>query len=102
VCGSIGMLGPPPKSSLGRVANPAACSLAIATVHNAMLAMGIALSPQLLNSTEIATPAAVYGLFAPVIALALVFIVRRVDPAFKQSEPTAAEAVTADTAAEIT
>jgi hypothetical protein len=43
--------------------------------------------------------AAVYGFFVPVIALAFVFIVRRVDPAFKQSEPTAAEAVTADTAA---
>ena len=53
-------------------------------LHNAMLAMGIALSPQLLNSTEIATPAALYGLAAPLIALAFVFTVRRVDPAFRE------------------
>jgi BASS family bile acid:Na+ symporter len=68
-------------------------------LHNAMLAMGIALSPQLLNSTEIATPAAVYGFFAPVIALAFVFTVRRFDPAFKEVEPTPVETVEADAAA---
>jgi bile acid:Na+ symporter, BASS family len=56
-------------------------------LHNAMLAMGIALSPQLLNSTEIATPAAIYGLAAPLIALAFVFTVRRVDPAFREVAP---------------
>jgi bile acid:Na+ symporter, BASS family len=58
-------------------------------LHNAMLAMGIALSPQLLNSTEIATPAAIYGLAAPLIALAFVFTVRRVDPAFREVAPAA-------------
>jgi BASS family bile acid:Na+ symporter len=59
-------------------------------LHNAMLAMGIALSPQLLNSTEIATPAALYGLAAPLIALAFVFTVRRVDPAFREVAPATA------------
>src|ERR1700733_6473235 len=53
-------------------------------LHNAMLAMGIALSPQLLNSTEIDTPAAIYGLAGPLIALAFVFTVRRVDPAYRK------------------
>ncbi len=62
-------------------------------VHNAALAMGIALSPQLLNSVEMATPAAVYGSFAPFLALTFVFAVRRLDPAFRDaSRPrTAAE-----------
>jgi len=32
VCGSIGTPGPPPKSSPGSVASPAACSLAFDTV----------------------------------------------------------------------
>lgn len=54
-------------------------------LHNAMLAMGIALSPQLLNSVEIATPAAVYGSIAPLIALAFVFTVRRLDPAYRKA-----------------
>jgi BASS family bile acid:Na+ symporter len=53
-------------------------------MHNAALALGIALSPQLLNSAEIATPAGVYGGIAPFIALAFVAIVRRVDPAFRE------------------
>ena len=53
-------------------------------MHNAALALGIALSPQLLNSVEIATPAGVYGGIAPFIALAFVAIVRRVDPAFRE------------------
>jgi bile acid:Na+ symporter, BASS family len=52
-------------------------------VHNAALAMGIALSPQLLNNAEMATPAAVYGSFAPFLALTFVFAVRRLDPAFR-------------------
>ena len=38
-------------------------------VHNAVVAMGVALSPQLLNNAEMATPAAVYGAIAPVLAL---------------------------------
>jgi bile acid:Na+ symporter, BASS family len=52
-------------------------------VHNAVLAMGIALSPQLLNNADMATPAAVYGGIAPFLALAFVFIVRRLDPGFR-------------------
>jgi BASS family bile acid:Na+ symporter len=52
-------------------------------MHNAALALGIALSPQLLNSIEMATPAAVYGAIAPFIALAFVMTIRRVDPGFR-------------------
>jgi bile acid:Na+ symporter, BASS family len=52
-------------------------------LHNAVLAMGVALSPQLLNSAEMATPAAVYASVAPFIALAFVVTVRRLDPAFR-------------------
>jgi BASS family bile acid:Na+ symporter len=48
-------------------------------LHNAVLAMGVALSPQLLNSAEMATPAAVYGGVAPFLALAFVFAVRRMN-----------------------
>jgi BASS family bile acid:Na+ symporter len=97
---TVGYLAPrrlhlPPRQSI-------AVSLEIG-LHNAMLAMGIALSPQLLNNTEMATPAAVYGFFAPVIALAFVFIVRRVDPAFKkEAEPATADSAAADKAAKIT
>jgi BASS family bile acid:Na+ symporter len=54
-------------------------------VHNAVLAMGIALSPQLLNNAEMATPAAIYGGIAPFLALAFVFAVRRFDPAFRDA-----------------
>jgi len=32
---------------------------------------------------EMATPAAVYGAIAPVLALTFVFVVRRLDPAFR-------------------
>ena len=49
-------------------------------LHNAVVAMGIALSPQLLNSAEMATAPTLYGVVAPFIALAFVFIVRRLDP----------------------
>jgi BASS family bile acid:Na+ symporter len=59
-------------------------------LHNAILAVAIALSPQLLNSTEISTPAALYGLLAPFIALAFVFTVRRVDPPFREVAPATA------------
>jgi len=52
-------------------------------MHNAVVAMGVALSPQLLNNAEMATPAAIYGLAAPFIALAFVATVRRLDPAFR-------------------
>jgi len=53
-------------------------------LHNAVVAVGIALSPQLLNSAEMATPAAIYGIYAPFIALAFVFAVRRLDPAYRE------------------
>lgn len=52
-------------------------------LHNAVVAIGIALSPQLLNSAEMATPAAIYGLLAPLIALTFLFAVRRLDPAYR-------------------
>lgn len=53
-------------------------------MHNAMVATAIALSPQLLDSAEIGTVPALYGVIAPVIALLLVATVRRVDPAYRQ------------------
>lgn len=52
-------------------------------MHNGVLAMGIALSPQLLNSPEMAIPAAIYGIVALFIALAFLFTVRRLDPTFR-------------------
>ncbi|MBW0017699.1 MAG: bile acid:sodium symporter [Mycobacterium sp.] len=52
-------------------------------LHNAVVAVGLALSPQLLNNTEMATPAAVYGVLAPFIALTFVFAVRRLDPGYR-------------------
>lgn len=52
-------------------------------MHNAVVAMGVALSPQLLNSVEMATPAAVYGAVAPLVALTFVFAARRLDPAYR-------------------
>jgi bile acid:Na+ symporter, BASS family len=59
-------------------------------MHNAVVAMGVALSPQLLNNVEMATPAAVYGALAPFIALTFVFAVRRLDPAFRAIAPSEA------------
>ena len=56
-------------------------------LHNAVVAVGIALSPQLLNNAEMALPAAVYGIIAPVIALAFVLAVRRLDPAYRAVSP---------------
>ncbi|CPR07572.1 Sodium Bile acid symporter family protein [Mycobacterium bohemicum DSM 44277] len=52
-------------------------------MHNAVVAMGIALSPQLLNSAVMATPAAVYSAVAPLLAVTFIFLARRVDPAFR-------------------
>jgi BASS family bile acid:Na+ symporter len=52
-------------------------------LHNTVVAMGIALSPQLLNSAEMSTPAVVYGVLAPVIALTFIFVTRRLDPAHR-------------------
>lgn len=59
-------------------------------MHNATVALGIALSPQLLNSIEMATPAAVYGAIAPLIALTFIFAVRRLDPALRRAPRSAA------------
>ena len=53
-------------------------------LHNAVVAIGIALSPQLLNNAEMALPAAVYGIIGPLIALAFIFAVRRLDPAYRE------------------
>jgi BASS family bile acid:Na+ symporter len=69
---------------LMRLAPPQAIAVSLEIgLHNAVVAMGIALSPQLLNSAEMATPAAVYGALAPLIALTFVFVVRRLDPAHR-------------------
>ncbi|OBI07084.1 bile acid:sodium symporter family protein [Mycobacterium scrofulaceum] len=56
-------------------------------MHNAVVAMGVALSPQLLNSAEMATPAALYSAVAPLLAVTFVFVARRVDPAFRAAAP---------------
>jgi bile acid:Na+ symporter, BASS family len=63
-------------------------------LHNAVVAVGIALSPQLLNSPDMAMPAAVYGIIAPFIALAFVFSVRRLDPAYRELAGSPAAEVT--------
>jgi bile acid:Na+ symporter, BASS family len=57
-------------------------------MHNGVVAMGIALSPQLLNNAEMAIPAAVYALIAIFIALAFIFTVRRLDPSFRDPGPS--------------
>ncbi|MDT7723331.1 MAG: bile acid:Na+ symporter, family [Mycobacterium sp.] len=63
-------------------------------LHNAVVAVGIALSQQLLNNAETATPAAVYGIFAPLIALTFVFAVRRLDPAYRDVSYSRSGAIT--------
>jgi BASS family bile acid:Na+ symporter len=63
-------------------------------LHNAVVAVGIALSPQLLNSPDMAMPAAVYGIIAPFIALAFVFSVRRLDPAYRELAGSPAAEIT--------
>jgi bile acid:Na+ symporter, BASS family len=54
-------------------------------MHNAVVAIGVALSPQLLNNAEMAIPAGVYGAIAPLIAIAFIFTVRRLDPAYRSA-----------------
>jgi len=54
-------------------------------MHNAVVAMGIALSPQLLNSAEMASPAVIYAAIAPLIALPFALTLRRLDPAFRDA-----------------
>ena len=71
-----------------RLAPPQAIAVSLEIgLHNAVVAIGIALSPQLLNNAEMAAPAAVYGVLAPLIALTFVFAVRRLDPAFRTPAP---------------
>lgn len=52
-------------------------------LHNAVVAIGIAVSPQLLNNTEMGIPAAVYGILAPLVAVPFLFGVRRLDRAYQ-------------------
>lgn len=76
-------------------------------LHNAVLAMTVALSPQLLNNAEMATPGAIYGAIAPLLALAFVFTARRLDPAYRivsrdeaaVNEPSLSDASARDDAA---
>ena len=59
-------------------------------MHNGVVAIGIALSPQLLNNAEMAIPAAVYGIIAIFIAISFILTVRRLDPSFRiatESDP---------------
>ncbi|TAM69862.1 bile acid:sodium symporter family protein [Mycobacterium sp.] len=81
---TVGYLAPRLMHLAGRQA--IAMSLEIG-MHNGVLAMGLALSPQLLNNAEMAIPAAVYGLIALFIALAFLFTVRRLDPSFRDPDP---------------
>lgn len=64
-------------------------------MHNAALALGIALSPQLLNSMDMAMPAAVYGALAPLIALTFIVVVRRFDSSFRDTAN--ADTISSDT-----
>jgi len=82
---TVGYLAPRLMRLAGRQA--IAMSLEVG-MHNGVLAMGIALSPQLLNNPEMAIPAAVYGIIALFIALAFLFTVRRLDPTFRAPSPT--------------
>jgi bile acid:Na+ symporter, BASS family len=57
-------------------------------LHNTVVALGVALSPQLLNSVEMATPVAIYGALSPLMALTFIGAVRLLDPAFRvKKEP---------------
>lgn len=69
-----------------RLASPQATAVSLEVgLHNTVVALSVALSPQLLNSAEIATPAAVYGGLAPFIAVAFIVTARRLDPGFRVS-----------------
>jgi len=79
---TVGYLAPrlmrlPPRQAI-------AASLEIG-MHNAVVAMGVALSPQLLNSAEMASPAVIYAAVGPLIAVPFALAVRRLDPAFRMS-----------------
>ncbi|OBA57326.1 bile acid:sodium symporter [Mycobacterium sp. 1100029.7] len=64
-------------------------------LHNTVVALSVALSPQLLNSAEMATPAAIYGALAPFIAVTFILAVRRLDPGFRV--PAGPDAVATET-----
>jgi BASS family bile acid:Na+ symporter len=69
---------------LMRLAPPQATAISLEVgLHNTVVALGVALSPQLLNSAEMATPALIYGALAPFIAMTFIVGVRRLDPAFR-------------------
>lgn len=48
-------------------------------MHNAVLALAIAMSPTLLNNVEMGTPAVLYGITSLFVALAFIYVVNRVD-----------------------
>jgi BASS family bile acid:Na+ symporter len=69
---------------LMRLAPPQATAVSLEVgLHNTVVALGVALSPQLLNSAEMATPALIYGALAPFIAMTFIVVVRRLDPGFR-------------------
>ena len=69
---------------LMRLAPPQATAVSLEVgLHNTVVALGVALSPQLLNSAEMATPALIYGALAPFMAITFIVVVRRLDPAFR-------------------
>jgi bile acid:Na+ symporter, BASS family len=69
---------------LMRLGPPQAIAISLEIgLHNTVVALGVALSPQLLNSVEMATPVAIYGALSPLMALTFIFAVRLLDPAFR-------------------
>ncbi|CDO89774.1 bile acid:sodium symporter [Mycobacterium triplex] len=74
---------------LMRLGPPQAIAISLEIgLHNTVVALGVALSPQLLNSVEMATPVAIYGALSPLMALTFVGAVRILDPAFRvKAEP---------------
>lgn len=80
---------------LMRLGPPQAIAISLEIgLHNTVVALGVALSPQLLNSVEMATPVAIYGALSPLMALTFIGAVRLLDPAFRvkaQPETVASE-----------
>jgi BASS family bile acid:Na+ symporter len=80
-----------------RLGPPQAIAISLEVgLHNTVVALSVALSPQLLNSAEMATPAVAYGSLSPLIALTFIFAVRRLDPGFRvkaQADAVASEPV---------
>lgn len=50
-------------------------------IHNSTLVIAIAMSPTLLNNSEMAIPPAIYGLIAYITAAVVVFLIKRSGPA---------------------